>query len=391
MGKKNPLVVINLTKERGILQKGLVFYVDDKKKKQFLSEADAIFKNLDIGALNEITAVDHLYYGRDVMLPLMNKYCQKFDDGRVDTSLKNFRLLSLEDPEYSTINETDGEVTILTNPRYMEESMRIRPRTHRKLTDREKELRLKAEHGNLERLKNNDGDLIFINYNTFNPFEKAFVLTKEHSDIRREMREKMARGEFPIQQLKKVNDLVKNKDAVKYDKELSTSLRDKLGKINRIRRMMTFDYHGASKILRKVDESSNGFEKLAKSYNKSVIENEDLKFPVDHIPFVESPKESTSKNIKGKNIPKHITRVLKLVYPTVICGNIRLNDYPNKKITPLHALDIDCDLLNTFNIHIGDLDSQSFQFIETDWSDHKMCKISLDGALKYEHVAPCGV
>ena len=51
-----------------------------------------------------------------------------------------------------------------------------------------------------------------------------------------------------------------------------------------------------------------------------------------------------------------------------------------------HALDIDCDLLNTFNIRVEDLDPQSFQFIDVNYSnDEKIEKLKLEGPINHDY------
>jgi hypothetical protein len=71
-------------------------------------------------------------------------------------------------------------------------------------------------------------------------------------------------------------------------------------------------------------------------------------------------------------------------FNTLICGDINFNDYPSQKITVYHAFDIDCDLLNTFNIHLKDLEHDSFQFIDIDYSDNENIKeIKLSGPIDY--------
>ncbi|MFX1391797.1 MAG: hypothetical protein ACFE9Z_17165, partial [Promethearchaeota archaeon] len=72
-------------------------------------------------------------------------------------------------------------------------------------------------------------------------------------------------------------------------------------------------------------------------------------------------------------------------FRTLICGDIDFNDYPNKKINVYHALDIDCDLLNTFNIRMKDLELQSFQFIDIYYSnDDNIEEIKLEGSVNYD-------
>ena len=71
-------------------------------------------------------------------------------------------------------------------------------------------------------------------------------------------------------------------------------------------------------------------------------------------------------------------------FNTLICGDINFNEYPCQKITVYHAFDIDCDLLNTFKIHLKDLEPDSFQFIEIDYSDGDNIKeIKLSGPIDY--------
>ena len=103
-------------------------------------------------------------------------------------------------------------------------------------------------------------------------------------------------------------------------------------------------------------------------------------------------KENLEKYWKETNSPKEVAnedfviRMLQDEFKTSIFGSININDYPNQKITVFHALDIDCDLLNTFNVRIKDLNSESYQFIAVDYSeDNEITKISLEGLLNYNY------
>ena len=238
-------------------------------------------------------------------------------------------------------------------------------RIKKELTVKEKESIIKAKLGEYEVEKTKDDERILLNFNTVNPFEKIFIENKEIQDdlLKKDLARfseisSMWEGKmhFPLEDIltNKIpyKDIERPKDlsCLRYDKDISRYWEDKLYKTNIVKNLFTFPY-------KMMFETARGdLERWWKEAN--------------------TPSEYANEEFYIKTLQDE--------FNTSICGKVNLNNYPNEKITVFHALHIDCDLMNTFNIHLKDLDPLSFQFIKLDYFDEgNINKFSLEGPINY--------
>ena len=357
MKKRFPLIVQYIEKKRDHMRSGKIFYINGEKKEKFLSKLDEYVKDID----NEELFRNNLH-------SLTDKYSRKMktwyyvEEGKAFFLSKKFRELDFNSKYRAIIKnqekKTNREMIVLDytgdlnwfNSRFVK-------RTTRNLSNKEKELIRKVKDNEIEIEKDNE-KVIMVDYNTYDPYARIFTIDQNRDVIDREL----------IRKMKLMRMKLGNFDEdvnIQYNQELSKYWKDKLNNIQRIKRVKT---HGDDKLL---------YHAFTVRYKKIPREISDFtKF-----------KGDTSK-VDEKELMDYIT---KHYFSTIICGDVDFKDYPNQKITVYHALDIDCDLMNTFNIHIKDLEPQSFQFIDIHYStDNNIHKILLEGPIDYDYCKiPC--
>ena len=191
----------------------------------------------------------------------------------------------------------------------------------------------KIKNGEITLEKNERDEFVMLDYNVINPFSSVF-LKYEDGDVR-------------------------------HDHETSKYWKEKLKGIHTIKRITICDTVNLA------------------NYSTTYPE---LK-PSPSFKFTLKDFQSTSymRMLEQSNKNRAYFR-WEYKFPQLIRANMRgvvdFNDYPNQKITAFQALDIDCDLLFTYNIHIKDLDPQSFQFITLEYSDEgNTGKIEFEGQI----------
>jgi hypothetical protein len=324
MSKKAPLVVIYIESKNGQNNIGKVYYIKGEKKDKFLSMLEVSIKDLE-----------DLKLFRSIVNKLFNQYSQKVrtwyykEEGRAFNLSKKYRELDFN-PKYrelilDTEKNSNNEIIIVeyTGKSTLFNSWFVK-RTTRDLNLKDKELIRRVRADEIQVKKNDSDEIIMLNYN--NTAKELFT-----------------------------NILLRDKEGVKRDdEEQSRFWKERLNTIHKIRRIKT---HGADKY-------------ICQTYIEII----------PHILLDDNFKR------KSRNEEELIDYLTKHYLETLKCGEIDFHDYPNQKITVSHALDIDCDLLYMYNIHIKDLEPQAFQFIDILSSTKgNIENIQLEGPINYNY------
>ena len=331
---KRPLVIY-YTENKDVngerVRTGKIFYI--KKKRKFISEMEGFFEEIKDNKRNE-----DFFEFRNTVKTLIEKRSKNINKYFLIGKKGIHRDLNF-DPEYRAIIKNvefggGGEIIVKNNIRHdplLERGgnriiivPRYAQRIYRGLTLKERELIRKVKAGETTVEKNVDGEFIELDYNTNNPFATVFLRDEDGN--------------------------------TRYDQELSKKWKEKLSGVRIIKRIAT---HEAPK---------NDPYQMVEDYN-SKIRSEGLKL-----------MEKKLVSFDEEGYKRYADFWTHQVY---IHGVVDFNDYPNQNITVFQALNIDWDLLLTFNICIKDLEPQSFQFI-TDYSDK-----GTSGNVKFEGPINC--
>jgi len=385
MTKLSPLVVQYVENEKDHSRLGQVFYIEGKKKEKFLLDLENIVKDLrdkelirnSINSLNKKYShkIKSWYFIHEGKAFFLNKKFRELDfnpkyrelvirqekningdmvvvdytgklkffnsfDIKVKADVNGKDLITKLNVLTKKIND---EMTIIDTGRSNLFNSRFAKKMTRYLDDIDKELIRKFRKDKIKSEKNVDDNVIILDYNTISNdlFKKVYTFVYFR---------------IPLFIYTELDD---NK---RYDQEHSRYWKEKLNNLHRIKRIKTY---GSDKYI---------YQEFITKYP--------TKIPRDVSEWI--LKSKFKRDIKKVNEKELVDYLTKEYFRTLICGDIDFNDYPNKKITVYHALDIDCDLLNTFNIRMKDLEPQSFQFIDINYSnDDNIEEIKLEGSINY--------
>ncbi|MEJ2293813.1 MAG: hypothetical protein P8Y23_03510 [Candidatus Lokiarchaeota archaeon] len=382
MTKRSPLVVQYVENKKDHANVGIIFYIEGKKREKFLLDLNKIVKELgDIELF------------KTKLNPLIKKYSHKIkswyyiEEGRAFNLDKKFRPLDFN-PEYRELvirreKNTNGEMIVvdyLGKPKFFNSfEMEITTNIG------SKDLIRMLKQGEI---RNNE--MRVVDSKRLSMFNSRFVkvmtrnLDLTDKELIRNFREDEIKSEnssdnviivdynnyinelfkrvFTFVYFRKDPFIIADDGSIRFVQEHSEYWKEKLKDLYIIKRLKTY---GPDNYIYQ-DFITKFPKKIPREISETVLNN---KF-----------KRDISK-INEKELTDFLTEKY---FNTLICGDINFNDYPSQKITVYHAFDIDCDLLNTFNIHLKDLEPDSFQFIDIDYSDNENIKeIKLSGPIDY--------
>ena len=382
MTKRSPFVVQYVENKKAHTKVGIIFYIEGKKKEKFLLDLKNIVKELGDVELFKTK-----------LNPLITKYSHKIkswyfiEEGRAFNLDKKFRPLDFT-PKYRELiirrqKNIDGEMVIvdfLGKPKFFN-SVEMEITTNVS----SKDLIKKLEQGQIR-----NGEMKVGDSGRLSVFNSHFVKTMIRNEA---LADKELIRNFREDQIKSgkssdkviiidynnyLNDLfervftfvffrkdpfiIDDDGSIRFIQEHSEYWKEKLKDLYKIKRLKTY---GSDNYIYQ-DFITKFPRKIPREVSETVLNN---KF---------------KREINKINEQELIDFLTEKYFNTLICGDINFNEYPCQKITVYHAFDIDCDLLNTFKIHLKDLEPDSFQFIEIDYSDGDNIKeIKLSGPIDY--------
>lgn len=366
--KKSPLVFYYVEKRDTVSMGGKIIYIDHKNRYKMITKIKEFCDTLEDGNVSNIDNEKNLAhwikkYGKRISQPHLRA---KLTDINIQNQKYKYRNLSFV-PEYREIKAIDphdkkvtlGELNVSEyKSLYLLNEWRkwVIRRSMRRCTLIEKKLVEDVMNCELKTEKTKKENIIFVDFNTTNPFQNIFII----DDIK-----------------KLITNIPDN-----FKKTILMGMSDS-GELGDLRPIQFEDFEKVPFLLSYVlDVLISKDECMISRINQEVLKHQDL---------------LKLKQLRG------VRRILTYPYPIIynyvqengyclkswknlfksfIHGNIDFSDYPNGKITVSHALDIDGDLLSTFNLTLKELDPNSFQYVEVDSSEEgKITRISLDGPI----------
>ncbi|MFW9866024.1 MAG: hypothetical protein ACFFEN_07985 [Candidatus Thorarchaeota archaeon] len=365
---KNPLVIQYVENKKDHTRVGKVFYVEGKKREKFVLDLE-----------NSVKVLDDEEQIRNTINSLINKNshkiksCYFIHEWKAFSLNKKFRELDFS-PKYRELvirqqkgissemvvvdyvgklkffNSFDviitNEMTIIDTSRTNLFNSRFAKKTRRDLEALDKELIREFKEDKIKSEENIDDKVIMLDYNTVSNdlFKKVCTFVYHH-----------------IPPFIYIEDDTNKR----YDQEHSQYWKEKLNDLHRIKRIKTY---GSDKYIYQ-DFITKYPTKIPRRISEWVL------------------KSKFKRDVNKINEKKLVDYLTKEYFRTLICGDIDFNYYPNQKITVYHALDIDCDLMNTFNICMKDLEPLSFQFIDVNYSnDGIIGEIKLEGPINLNKI-----